>query len=77
MKKRILSNWSFLRVIRLAIGIGIIMEAIYSKDFLIGVLGLFFMSMAVFSFGCCAAGGCYYPIKKASGSEDIHYEEVH
>jgi hypothetical protein len=78
MKNRLLNNWSFPRIIRLIIGIIIIIEAIYSKDVLIGALGLFFTSMAVFSFGCCAVGGCYSPPKNAlENNENITYDEVH
>jgi hypothetical protein len=78
MKNRIFNNWSFPRIIRLIIGIIIIIDAIYSKDVLIGVLGLFFTSMAVFSLGCCAVGGCYSPTKNGLGSaENFNYDEVH
>jgi uncharacterized membrane protein HdeD (DUF308 family) len=73
MKNRIFNNWSFPRIIRLIIGIIIIIDAIYSKDVLIGVLGLFFTSMAVFSLG-----GCYSPTKNGLGSaENVNYDEVH
>ena len=78
MKNRILNNWSFPRIIRLIIGIIIIIDAIYSKDVLIGTLGLFFTSMAVFSFGCCAVGGCYSPTKDVlRTNENVTYDEVH
>lgn len=77
MKNTILSNWSFLRIIRLILGIGIVVQAIYSRDVLIGAMGLLFTSMAVFNFGCCASGGCAVPIKKNSvKQEEVSFEEL-
>jgi hypothetical protein len=77
MKKAILSNWSFPRILRLIIGIVILYQAINAEDILIGLAGLFFTGMAVFNMGCCSSGGCYTYVKKdVATSKDITYEEV-
>ncbi|WP_198342259.1 hypothetical protein [Pedobacter psychrophilus] len=53
------------------------MEAIYAKDLLIGALGLYFASMAVFNFGCCTNGACFTTIRPNSKSmDDVSYEEI-
>lgn len=77
MKQAILTNWTFFRFLRLIMGIGIIVQAIYSKDMLLGLVGLLFTGMPVFNIGCCGAGGCSIPSKKGTDTpKDITYEEV-
>jgi hypothetical protein len=77
MKTDILSNWNFSRLLRLAIGVIILIEAIHSGDPLIGLGGVFFIGMAVLNAGCCGSGRCDTPLKKSRGViEDVKYEEV-
>jgi len=77
MKQTILSNWNFIRVLRLAMGIAIIVQAVMVKDLLFGLAGILFTGMAVFNAGCCGTGGCYAPPKKnIEPAKEITYEEV-
>jgi hypothetical protein len=77
MRETILKNWTFFRVLRLLIGFAIIVQAVLSKDLLIGAAGLFFTAMAVFNRSCCGAAGCITPTKTTvKNSKDISYEEV-
>jgi hypothetical protein len=77
MKQAILTNWTFSRVLRLVLGVVIIIQAIYTRDIPIGIMGLIFTMMPVFNIGCCGAGGCYTPAKKvADATKDVTYEEV-
>lgn len=77
MKEIIMSNWNWMRVIRLLAGIAIIIQAIANKDTVFGVAGVLFTIMALFNTGCCGVGGCSTPIQKSNKSiEDITYEEV-
>jgi hypothetical protein len=77
MKQAIFNNWTFLRVLRLLIGLAIVAQAIVSKDSLFGIAGLLFTGMAIFNVGCCGVGGCNTPIvKKEKSLKDISYEEV-
>lgn len=72
-----MSNWNWMRVIRLLAGIAIIIQAIANKDTVFGVAGVLFTIMALFNTGCCGVGGCNAPIQKSNKStEDITYEEV-
>lgn len=79
MKQVILSNWTFMRALRLVLGIIIVVEAVMAKDMIFGLVGLFFSGMALFNAGCCGTGACYTPVKKdtnINNTKDISYEEV-
>lgn len=77
MKQAIFGNWNFMRFFRLGLGIAIITQAIVSKDWTMGIVGLLFTVMPVFNIGCCAAGGCSTPVNRNTEHEkEITYEEV-
>ncbi len=77
MKEAMLHNWSLFRGVRLILGIIIIVQAVMSKDWIFGMMGLFFTGMALFNQGCCGTGTCYTPIKKKiDPTKAITYEEL-
>ena len=77
MKQTILSNWTLMRFLRLAIGIAILVQAVIAKDILFAFVGLLFTAMPLFNVGCCGTNGCYTPDKKnVDAKKDIGYEEV-
>ncbi len=77
MKYAILHNWNFIRALRMALGIIIIVQAVMSKVWIFGMMGLFFTGMALFNQGCCGTGTCYTPIKKKiDPTKAITYEEL-
>jgi len=77
MKQVIFSNWNFIRVLRLAMGIAILVQAVMANDVLFGMIGILFTAMPVFNLGCCAAGNCAAPVqKKDPNTKEIIYEEV-
>ena len=77
MKNKIFSNWNFMRVLRLGMGIAILVQAILAKEVLFVIAGLLFSGMAVLNIGCCGTGGCGVPTKKTlETTKDITYEEV-
>ena len=77
MKQIILTNWTFMRVLRLGLGLAVLAQAVIAKDVLFALLGLAFTAMPVFNIGCCGTGGCYVPPdKKEDKTKDITYEEV-
>lgn len=77
MKQAIFSNWNFMRFLRFGLGIAIITQAIFAKDWTMGMVGLLFTAMPVFNIGCCAAGGCNTAVKnKMEHKKEIIYEEV-
>ncbi|MFN8252902.1 MAG: hypothetical protein U0V75_13615 [Ferruginibacter sp.] len=79
MKQILFSNWNFLRVVRLLMGLVIVAQAVVARDAMFGVAGFLFTMMALFNTGCCAAGSCYSstkPAVKKTAVENIPYEEV-
>ena len=77
MKSGILANWNFMRFVRLALGIAIIVQSVIAKDWVMAVMGILFTSMPVFNVGCCGSNGCATPVKNnEEQTKDISYEEV-
>lgn len=73
----ILQNWSVFRLIRLALGIMMIVQAFETKDPLPGIVGLLFSVMALFNFGCCSTTTCNANFSNQSNkAAEIEYEEV-
>jgi hypothetical protein len=79
MKQVLFSNWTFIRFLRLVMGLVIIGQGMVSKDALFGIAGFLFTVMALFNTGCCGSGGCYTATTKTvskKSAENIPYEEV-
>lgn len=77
MKQAILSNWNFIRFLRLGLGFFIIVQSVIANNWPMGILGLLFTAMPVFNIGCCGTGACNTPTKKtAETTKEITYEEV-
>ena len=79
MKERVLYNWHTVRAVYLAIGVLFSIYFIVTKEWTGLLPGGYFMSMAVFHFGC-ATGGCYVaPIKRADNKTETTepvFEEI-
>lgn len=72
-----LMNWNFMRVLRLALGIFIMVQGIMAKEWLLVGLGGLFSLMPLLNMGCCGVSGCNTPIPQNNKKiEDITYEEV-
>lgn len=54
----ILKQWDFLRVIRLAAGVGLGIYAIVSKEYPFLFLSAFFLVQAILNISCCGSNGC-------------------
>jgi len=81
MLANIRQNWGFMRVIRLALGVYAMIEAVKAHELLMGMLGLLIAGMALFNM-CCGTQGCGVPIVKDTKTKDqnqdeVEYEEVH
>ena len=81
MKERILSRWSFMRILWLVMGVGISIQAINEKNFLMLLPALYFVFGAVANIGCfagnCATG--FAPNENSQNKEaisEVEYEEV-
>ena len=70
------SNWSLMRLIRLATGIFIIVQGIQTNEWPFMVLGVLFSLMPLLNMGCSAAGACKRTIVNPhEKTEDMPYEE--
>jgi murein endopeptidase len=69
MKERILTNWTFTRVLFLVMGSYIVVQSVITEQWFGLAIGGYFASMGLFAFGC-AAGNCAVPMNsKATASE--------
>lgn len=76
--KQYLQNWNFLRLLRLAMGVAIIVQGINLKEYAISIIGAWFTIMAIANMGCCGVGSCntnYYN-KKNNTEKETSYEEI-
>ena len=77
MKNILLNNWNFFRILRLILGVVIIVQNIYAKNWLMSLLGLLFAYTALFNIGCCGSSECYTSSKPSlNNKKEIEYEEV-
>ena len=77
MKKILTTQWNVLRIVRLVLGIGVIIQGIIASELLLIIAGIVVGSMALLNTGCCGAAGCNVSVsKKKTNAEEISYEEV-
>jgi hypothetical protein len=76
------AGWSFMRILRFVMGAAGLVFAIRNHDVLLGLAGGLLLLMAVFNFGCSAAGSCSVPTNNrkmktvSKEPENKSYEEV-
>lgn len=83
MKERLLSNWTFIRVIYLLVGFVLVIQGLAGQQWFITLWGAYFASMGLFGLGC-ASGACYSsfnrPIEPGNDSRGIvsdpEFEEI-
>ena len=75
--KRVLTGWTFTRMVYAGVGLYIVVQALADKEWAFLPLGLYFASMGVFAFGC-AGGYCGVPNKLHTESENdrVKFEEL-
>ncbi len=69
-KQRILSGWTFTRILYLGIGITLIIDSAKSQQWFAVLFGVYFSSMGLFAFGC-ASGNCFNGNSKTTNSTNI------
>lgn len=71
--KNLLRGWNPMRVLRLAVGIMAIGQAISLKEWLPAIAGIFLLYTAIANVGCCCgSGGCAVPPRR---DDDIPDEQ--
>jgi hypothetical protein len=77
IKQTLLSGWSFMRWIRLVIGIFISYQGIHLHDTMSGLIGGLLLFQAITNTGCCGTQGCAVPQKKSNTeTKEIEFEEI-
>lgn len=75
--KNYLRTWNFMRVLRLALGIFVIVHGIQTKEWWFVVMGGLFSLMPLLNIGCCGVSACNTSISKNNKKlENTAYEEV-
>lgn len=76
--KNILSNWNFMRILRLAMAIFIIFQGIETAQWLFVIAGIIFALMPIFNVGCCGTSGCNtnQNSKQNSKNQETTYTEI-
>jgi hypothetical protein len=77
-KETLLTDWNFMRILRLGLGIYISVQAVETQSILSGVVAVFFIFQAITNTGCCGSKGCAVPLKKNNSDkiEEAEYEEI-
>lgn len=82
MKERILTGWTFTRVLYLVIGGLILIQSVIDQQWAGVLFGLYFAAMGLFALGC-ASGTCYNRTGNESQRQlkeekiqDVDFEEV-
>ncbi|HLP64767.1 hypothetical protein [Flavobacterium sp.] len=57
MKRLLLTNWHFMRFLRLGLATFLFVQACITREWMFGAFGLFFLFQAVFNLGC-GPNGC-------------------
>lgn len=75
--KNYLSNWNFMRVLRLALGIFIIVQGVKDQQWLLAIMGALFSLMPIFNIGCGGTSSCATPTSRSNRTiEEVSYEEI-
>lgn len=78
MKQLLVTNWSFMRWLRLGIGLFLVIQAFRMHDSITGFFGAFFLFQAISNTGCCGVNGCATPTPGKNNGEkkEIEFEEI-
>lgn len=75
--KNYIKKWNFMRALRLAIGVYVIINGVQTAEWLFVFFGITFSAMALLNIGCCGVGGCQVePEKNSKKENEVIYEEV-
>ena len=74
----LLSDWNFMRFVRLALGVYIGIQAYQTQSILSAILAAFLVYQVITNTGCCGANGCAVPLKEKNNDtvQDVEYEEI-
>lgn len=73
LAEQLFTGWSFMRWLRLGLGIFIGVQAFMSRDGLAGLVSLFLLYQVWVNTGCCGVERCAVPTPK---TEDVEFEKI-
>lgn len=78
MIQNITKNWNIFRILRLALGLFLMTEAIRTGVWFMTIFAAAMIILPLLNIGCCAGGNCAVPDRKSSGSDadEVQFEEV-
>ncbi len=59
--KNYLTNWNWMRFLRLALGIMAIIQGFQSEEILLIIMGVLFSILPILNVGCGSTSGCSIP----------------
>ncbi len=79
MKERLLSGWTFMRMVRAAFAVMFLIAAFTRQEPVAWFAAAFFGLQAVFNIGCCGVDACQ-PVRNARPASELErpvtYEEI-
>lgn len=78
IKAKLSSGWHFMRILRIAFAIIFAIQAVIMKDYLVGLMSVFFLYQGITNRGCCGEQ-CNPTIdntSQQSNLENVNFEEI-
>ena len=78
MIQNITKKWNIFRIVRLALVLFLMTEAIRTGVWFMTIFAAAMIIIPLLNIGCCAGGNCAVPDRKSSGSDtdEVQFEEV-
>ncbi len=79
--KNYFQKWDFMRLIRLAMGVFIVVTGWQMNDWMFVAMGLLFSAMPIFNIGCCGpvcnSNSCQTTTRRGKSlNDEITYKEI-
>lgn len=78
IKQTLFTQWNLMRIIRLAAGLFLAVQAVQLYDVMAGFISVILLFQAFTNTGCCGVGGCAVPTttKASNSTQEVEYEEI-
>ncbi|MBL7683814.1 MAG: hypothetical protein JNK00_10680 [Flavipsychrobacter sp.] len=78
LKGKLSTGWHFMRVLRLVFAVIFAVQAIAMRDYLVGLMSVFFFYQGITNTGCCgdSCAPVYDQSHRKVPTDDISFEEV-
>lgn len=78
IKQTLFTQWNLMRIIRLAAGLFLAVQALQLHDVIAGFISAILLFQAFTNTGCCGVSGCAVPTttKNSNPTREVEYEEI-